>query len=88
MFSVIFDKTGLNDASLGNDSRKNRLSVHYCFFRFLSDCFLLSLLFFPFIIKLRNILLPGLFSTQQLHTDVEALFFMVLAEVRTDGAAD
>lgn len=88
VFSVIFDKTGLNDASLANDTRKNRLSVHYCFFRFLSDWFLLSLLFFPFIIKLRIILLPGLFSTQQLHTDVEALFFMVLAEVRIDGAVD
>lgn len=32
MFSVIFDKTGLNDASPTNDTRKNRLSVHYCFF--------------------------------------------------------
>lgn len=52
VFSVIFDKTGLNDASLANDTRKICLSVHYCFFRFLSDWFLLSLLFFPFIIKL------------------------------------
>lgn len=31
-------KTRLNDASLANDTRKNHLSVHWCFFRFLSDC--------------------------------------------------
>lgn len=33
-FSVICDRTGLNDASLANDTLKNHLSVHYCFFRF------------------------------------------------------
>lgn len=37
VFTVIFDKTRLNDASLANDTWKNHLSVHYCFFRFLSD---------------------------------------------------
>lgn len=88
VFSLFFDKTGLNDASLANDTRKNHLSVHYCSFRFLSDWFLLSLLFFPFIIKLRITWLPGLFSTQQLRTDVRALFFMVLSEVRADVAVD
>lgn len=31
MFSVVFDNTGLNDPSLVNDTRKNHLSVHYCF---------------------------------------------------------
>lgn len=56
LFFVIFDKTGLNDASPANDTWKNHLSVHYCFFRFfLSDRLRLSLLFFPFIIKLKVI---------------------------------
>lgn len=81
VFTVIFDKTQLNDASLANDTWKNHLSVHYCFFRFLSDrptaSAPISVLFFPFIIKLGITSLPGLFSTQQLHTDVETLSFMV-----------
>lgn len=38
---------------------------------------LISVLFFPFIIKLGITPLPGLFSTQQLHTDVETLSFIV-----------
>lgn len=80
MFSVIFDKMGLNDASLANDRRKNHLSVHYCFFRFFIRS-IPPLLFFPFIIKLTIILLPGLFIIQQVCTDVEALFFMVHTEV-------
>lgn len=80
VFTVIFDKTQLNDASLANDTWKNHLSVHYCFFRLLSDRLTasapISVLFFPFIIKLGIASLPGLFSTQQLHTDVETLSFM------------
>lgn len=31
LFSVIFDNSALNDPSLVNDTRKNHLSVHYCF---------------------------------------------------------
>lgn len=74
VFAVIFDKTGLNDASQANDTRKNHLSVHYCFFRFLSDWFLLLTVVFSFHYLIKITLLPGLFSTQQLRTDVKALF--------------
>lgn len=80
VFTVIFDKTQLNDASLANDTWKNHLSVHYCFFRFfirLTPPAPISVLFFPFIIKLGITPLPSLFSTQQLHTDVETLSFIV-----------
>lgn len=80
VFTVIFDKTQLNDASLANDTWKNHLSVHYCFFSVfyqIDPPTLISVLFFPFIIKLGITPLPGLFSTQQLHTDVETLSFIV-----------
>lgn len=56
VFTIIFDKTKLNDASLPNDTWKNHLSVHYCSFHLLSDrppaSAPISLLFFPFIIEL------------------------------------
>lgn len=85
VFTVIFDKIRLNDASLANDTWKNHLSVHYCFFRFLSDwptaSAPVSVLFFPFIIKLGITSLPGLFSAQQLHADVETLSFMVFGGI-------
>lgn len=67
-----FDSSGLNDASLVNDTRKNHLSVHYCFSIFyqLDPAFAVV---FSFLYRTRIVLLPGLFSTPQLRTDVEAL---------------
>lgn len=54
VFTVIFDKTRLNDASLANDTWKNHLSVHYCFFHFLSDWFRLIAVVLSFHYQIRD----------------------------------